>query len=273
MNQLLSLCVLGTFCLSAQILPAQTSKQAVTIGQTYELTSQYTDFAYDVSVYLPDNYEERKDTLDYPCLYLFIGGEDLFHCATGVTRLLARHREIPEMIVVGVTNIRWWPDLTPEKVEWREDAGEGKDFLAFVSNQLIPFVDKNFSTNDHSLYMGHSLGGLFGVYTLTESHNLFDDYILISPSVQDRANSLFGQLEETLANEKEMNNDVYFTMGSEGNRISKGSHKIATAFSGYEGKNLKWRLEVMPDKNHFTTMIPTMVNGLKYVTANEMEKD
>lgn len=257
---------------SVQVALAQQPAGVASIADRFDFISDEDQFSYDVSVHLPDRYEERKDTMDFDCLYLFIGGEDLYHSASGMARLLSRHGDIPQMIIVGVTNIRWWPDLTPEKIEWKEESGNAKAFLTFISDQLIPWVDDSYATTDQRIYMGHSLSGMFGIYSLVEDKDLFDDYILISPSIQNRANSLFDKLE-TLVTSKTLDNDVYFTVGTEGRRMSEGSYKLATIFSHDQGEKLRWKLEHMPDKDHFTIIFPSITNGLKYVCEDNKAKN
>ena len=267
------LLILGSFFLSIIFLSAQEKTGELSIGDKFNMTSSVNDYTYELSVFLPDNYEEEKDK-QYPTLFLFLGGEHMFHAASGMSRLLSRHGEIPEMIVVGINNISWWKDLTPEKLEWKEEAGGGKDFLDFLSQQLLPHIDNSYRTTDHRIFMGHSLGGMYGIYMLSEAEQLFDDFVLISPSVQDRANSLFEKLEQTIAAEKDFKHDVYITIGGdEGRRITKGMHKLATVFTEHGRKQFNWKTISMDGHNHFSLMVPTIMEGLIYVCENDMLKE
>ena len=252
---------------------SQTPSGMVEIGQRLKIPSKFKDYTYDISVYLPIHY--NRDSADkqkrYPVLYLFIGWDHMFHAATGVAGLLGDFQEIPEMIVVGITNIDWWHDLTPQNVVDHQGlTGGASNFLKFVSEQLFPYVEGNYKTTDHRLFMGHSLGGLFGVYTLLDDPGRFTDYVLLSPSIEDRANSLYPKLNELMASEQELSNDIYMIVGSEGNRMNRGIFKLATAFSRRNGRGFRWELERREDLNHFTIVLPGMINGLKFVAKKEL---
>ena len=231
--------LLLTFLFSFNLLAQQ---NPVSIGTKFELKSNFTDYDYKISVYTPRNYEKNKGEKEYPVAYLFLGNDDMFHAATGMIELMSNQRQIPEMIVVGITNISWWPDLTPDKVKGRDGTGGGADFLSFVSKQLIPKIDKEYSTNDHRIYLGHSLGGMYGVYMLTDAEPLFDDLILISPSIVKRADSLFPKLEKMVKTNPDFKHDIYITMGSnEGDRIELGLDKVDEVLKLYQGNNLNWK--------------------------------
>ncbi|MGR3806409.1 alpha/beta hydrolase [Pasteurella testudinis] len=61
--------------------------------------------------------------------------------------------------------------------------GGAADFLTFISG-LPHFLAQDYAVNaQRSLFFGHSFGGLFGLYVLLNQPQLFDDYILASPSL------------------------------------------------------------------------------------------
>ena len=256
------------FFLSIQLILAQSTDSDFTIGKQFILKSKANNYEYNIAVYLPTDYSEGQS---YPSLYLFLGRENMFHATTGMVRLMSDQGQIPGMIVVGITNISWWTDLTPEKLDWREETGGAKEFLSFVSDQLIPEIDQRYITTDHRIYMGHSLGGMFGIYALIEEESLFDDFVLISPSIAERGDLLFEKLEEKVKESKNFQHDIYMTMGNEANRIARSLHKVSTAFTLYEGNNLNWKMKEMDGHNHFTLMIPTIFEGLRFVCKNDQE--
>jgi predicted alpha/beta superfamily hydrolase len=62
-------------------------------------------------------------------------------------------------------------------------SGGGADFLKFIQEELIPFIEKNYriSQSDRGL-AGYSLGGLFTLYTLFHAPETFNKYFAGSPS-------------------------------------------------------------------------------------------
>jgi predicted alpha/beta superfamily hydrolase len=167
--------------------------------------------------------------------------------------------------------MQWSRDLTPVPIKGMEDkSGGGKDFLSFVTNDLFKFIDNTYKTNDHRIFMGHSFGGLFGVYSFIENPENFDDYILISPSIATRADYIQDAFKQKIINSNdELNNKIYFSLGSEEARIQKSSLWLLEGLESKKLKNLKWKYEVHSGKNHHTVVPISLMNGLLYVFGKE----
>lgn len=245
-------------------------KRPLIVGDQIDLHSKYNNREYEISVFLPENYS--KDTTKYSCLYLFYGGDQKFLAASGiVTTLSDATWEIPKLIIVGVTNMQWSRDLTPVQVTGMEgNSGGGKDFLSFVTKDLFKYIDSTYKTNDHRIFMGHSFGGLFGVYAFLENSNSFDDYILISPSIAVRADYIQDAFKQKiLSSSDELTNKIYFAVGSEESRMLKSSLWLIEGLESKKLKNLKWKYEVHPGKNHHTVVPISLMNGLLFVFGKE----
>jgi predicted alpha/beta superfamily hydrolase len=204
---------------------------------------------------------------------LFYGGDQKFLSASGiVTALSDATWEIPKLIIVGVTNMQWSRDLTPVPIAGMEDkTGGGKDFLSFVTNDLFEFIDSTYKTNDHRIFMGHSFGGLFGVHAFIENPKSFDDYILIGTSIATRADYIQEAFKQKILNSNdELNHKIYFSIGgSEESRMQKSSLWLLEGLESKKLKNLKWKYEVHPGKNHHTAVPISLMNGLLYVFGKE----
>ncbi len=111
--------------------------------------------------------------------------------------------------------------------------------------------------------MGHSYGGLFGVYSFIENPKNFNDYILISPSIATRADYIQDAFKQKILNSTdELNNKIYFSLGSEESRIQKSSLWLLEGLEAKKLKSLKWKFEVHPGKNHHTVVPISLMNGL-----------
>jgi uncharacterized protein len=138
----------------------------------------------DVS--LPRGYDGSNER--YPVVIVLdgeINGEPAaasahFYAATGM---------MPKTIVVAVHNTHRTRDLTPAPArEYRvppevaENGGAGQ-FLRFLSDELLPLIDKTYRTAPMRVLVGHSLGGLFALYALTQQPALFTGYAIMEPAI------------------------------------------------------------------------------------------
>lgn len=132
----------------------------------------------------------------YPVVYV-LSGDDHFGLTADTARLLRAGNEAPDLIVVGIgygpewnvrdleKNVkRYVNDLTPTSITTYAELGGSSKFLQFIREELVPFVDANYQTDpEDRTIVGHSLGGLFALYTLFHSPDTFDRYIALSPSL------------------------------------------------------------------------------------------
>lgn len=186
------------FCLTcvsaAAQLPAVSSGKVKRIEQ---FKSKFVD-ARKVDVWLPDGYSNKKK---YAVLYMH-DGQMLFDAATtwnkqewqvdeNISRLLDEKR-IRDVIVVGIWNngeyrsseyfpqkaLRYLPAETQVFIVDEQLKGKPRadDYLKFVTGELKPYIDKNFSTlkdRQNTFIMGSSMGGLISIYALCEFPKVF----------------------------------------------------------------------------------------------------
>ncbi|WP_249269574.1 alpha/beta hydrolase-fold protein [Shewanella sp. SACH] len=79
------------------------------------------------------------------------------------------------------------------------ETGEALNYLTFIESEVIPFVETHYrATPNHRTLAGQSLGGSFGVLALLTKPQLFENYILTSPSLWIHDRYLF-ELEKQFA--------------------------------------------------------------------------
>ena len=131
-----------------------------------------TSDGYRVFVALPSSYSNSDKR--YPVMYT-LDANASFAMITETYRLLRVDANTPELILVGIgydvagaaRRSRRSMDLTPTRLAGDPNTGGSQEFLRFVAETLIPFVDSTYRTlpQDRAIH-GHSLGGLFALYAL-----------------------------------------------------------------------------------------------------------
>jgi predicted alpha/beta superfamily hydrolase len=153
------------------------------------LPSNETKSTYIIEIYLPPTYTDTQRK--YPLLVL-TDASLVMGIAESTFNLMTLFQEIPDVIIVGIgypasSTLDWtrnrFRDMTPTHVEGFDPSGYADNFISFIKKELYPYIENNYrvDTTDRC-YFGHSLGGLVGSHILIEHPELFNHYILGSPS-------------------------------------------------------------------------------------------
>jgi predicted alpha/beta superfamily hydrolase len=157
-----------------------------------------------VLVYTPAHYQESKFSY-YNVIYVFDAQDRaLFDTANGITNLLTEGSQ--DFIVVGI-KATWIEeemyarnhDLLPSDTKRNmgpKSGGNAEAFLAYVKNEVVPYVESNYRILPQRTAVGHSLSASFLIYSLLNEPELFDNYIAISPNLEDDDQRLVRGLEK-----------------------------------------------------------------------------
>lgn len=181
--------VTGALWMSSWMVPTAIWSQPTNLGETVSLRSEVLDELRTVYVSLPASY--RQSQRRYPVLYLLDGNWHFPVVASQVRYLSecgASDIIAPELIVVGIENVDRDKDFTPTHVPEYEGmefptSGGAAEFQEFLTRELVPFIDDTYRTADHRVLGGWSFGGLFTIYSMMQTPELFNAYLGISPSI------------------------------------------------------------------------------------------
>lgn len=158
--------------------PGLTAQEDVTIGKNKKFTSTILGGEITYVEHLPDSYEKTGQR--YPVVYS-MNGQNITQFANDAATLdnLATDR-IPDMILIAISNTgaagNYWscPD----------DSGHVKGanvFAAFLKEELIPEIERNYRTNAYRILEGQSNSALFVIHQLINDPELFNAYVAASP--------------------------------------------------------------------------------------------
>lgn len=251
-------------------------------------TSMYSKSVADsfsIFINLPTGYDPQQNE-KYPVVYLLDANLYFDIMATTINK----YSEVglaPAVILVGIgykdfptmDSLRNRDDTYPVAIpeyEMRVSGGADK-FLSFITNELIPQIDRSYKTDTSKrVLMGHSLGGYFTVYALLQGlsaqNRRFNSYIAASPSLHYNKYYLLDRLKEASARQHESKGPkVYITYGGmedEGDssmiKLDSLSARLSAIFTG----NTTYKGDVYSALGHMDTQLPTFIKGLQW-TFNE----
>lgn len=257
-------------------------------SQVINITSKINGVTYPIFIALPGSYFTTEKT--YPVVYM-LDAYSSFGIMVQMARLLAFDKELPEVIIVGISSERGSKEfnysrardftptqIQPEKLpeEYRSTfpvSGGAEKFLGFIKDELIPYVESNyrFSPGDRTIE-GHSLGGLFVFYSLFKEPSLFKRYIAISPALLWDNGLLLKQEEKFSKDHNSLASIIYTAVGSLESELFKGPWKqlISNLKSrGYDGVKLK--SEIAEGETHYTIIPYIVTHGLKSVFLEDVK--
>lgn len=253
MNTTLNL--LLAFLLVSHMSWAQTP---FTIGETQTIASEYLGETRTLNIYLPAGYP--NDTIDYQTIYLLDGSahEDFLHIV-GLVQFFELQFQAPPTIVVGIANVDRKRDFTfPTSDKGLQKSypttGGSANFIAFLKEELQPYISANYKVNNERILIGQSLGGLLATEVLLKDPSLFTKYLIVSPSLWWDNESLYNQMGALIKKQKYKGIDVIVSVGKEHPMMIKEAAGLYEALTLEGGKGLTLDYQYFEKEDHATVL-------------------
>ena len=272
----------GTSLAQSKKQKKSVSSKPFVLGVIEEIESKQLAEKRILNIYLPAGYNP-EDTVKYPVIYLLDGAadEDFIH-VVGLVHFntFPWINQIPKSIVVGITNTDRKRDFTfPTTVaadnERYPTTGKSEKFIAFLENELQPFIEKNYKTRNSKTLIGQSLGGLLATEILFKKPELFHKYIIISPSLWWNNGSLLSQNPVILTDNFTRKTDIYIGVGKEGltpgenpRVMEVDANLLVEKLKQPQRKNLSIHFDDLPQENHATISHQAILNAFRLLFPN-----
>lgn len=270
-------CLALLFATVAQAQPRSHTKniEPLSIGEKIEIYSDIMSESRILNIYLPYNYS-ADSAKEYPVIYLLDGSihEDFIHIA-GIVQFGSYSwiNFIPESIVVGISNIDRKRDFTfPTKRKQYQKAipnGGGSDaFIRFIENDLIPLVSEKYNTSSTKTIIGQSLGGLLASEILIKKPYLFDNYIIISPSLWWDKKSLLDVPIQEFKSPK----SIYIGVGKEGKVMEETAKTLHDNIAKKMNPSTQLYFEFFEKQNHANILHLAVYNAFNIMFKPAQKK-
>ena len=247
------------------------------LGVIDEIQSKELAEKRGLNIYLPEGYNQN-DTTKYPVIYLLDGSadEDFIHIV-GLVQFNSFEwiNQIPKSIVVGIATVDRRRDFTfpttiKEDLKTYPTTGHSNSFISFIENELQPFIQTKYKTNNDKTIIGQSLGGLFATEVLLKKPTLFNKYIIISPSLWWDNGSILNINSNLLTANFNQQTKIYIGVGKEGLAPTKtprvmevDANLLTEKVKGSKSKNVTVYFDYLPQENHATIMHQAVSNSFR----------
>lgn len=259
--------------------------------QIHVLTSKTSSRPYQIWVDLPDSYTKNDKKL--PVVFV-TDPQYAFTLVHGVRHLVGRRgQNIEDFILVGLSmpagvdiasarSRDYTPSNPLPKDKRNRDPnnysadvyGEAEEYRNYIENQVFPFLAKNFRADmERKVLIGHSYGSLFGAYTLLTKPELFETYILGSPSFWFDHHSILKFEEQYAKTHRDLKARVMMFAGSfettgNGERYYKETDltgdvlRFENLLKTRNYPSLFISSKILSDEDHFTVFPSLLSRGL-----------
>jgi len=271
---LVAFCGIQSF---SQVKPTQ--PKPFVLGVIDEIQSKELSEKRILNIYLPEGYNP-KDNVKYPVVYLLDGSadEDFIHIS-GLYQFNSFEwiGQVPKSIIVGIVTVDRRRDFTfptsiPEDLTKYPTTGHSDKFIAFIEKELQPYIEKQYHTNASKTIIGQSLGGLLATEILFKKPQMFNEYIIVSPSLWWDNGSLLDLDDTKLKNASATK--IYIGVGKEGLTPTKiprvmvtDANLLAEKITHAKNSALTVYFDYLPQEDHATIMHQAVFNALRQLNV------
>lgn len=243
---------------------------AFVFGTVHRMHSNVLDQDRVLNVHLPDGFS-KDSAATYPVIYVLDGSanEDFPHLA-GLVQFMNMYDLMPKSIVVGIANVDRYHDFThatkgDSDLVWLPTGGGSAAFIEFLRKEVQPFVEAHYPTSSHRTIVGQSLGGLLATEILFKEPDLFDDYIIVSPSLWWDNGSLAGGAQAWAIAHGTKPKRIFVAMAKDDDWSQRQVDTVLEAFKTHARPPFKWDYVFFPEETHATILHRAAYRGFEFM--------
>jgi predicted alpha/beta superfamily hydrolase len=227
------------------------------IGHYETFRSKILNEERKILVHLPKDYGTSSKT--YPVLFV-LDAEGTHRYIQAITAIAfySGVRRLPKMIVVGILNTDRIRDITPRKIEQYEHSGGGDTFLEFIAAELIPYIKSKYRSAQYRILFGGSSAGMFTLYTLFNSPELFNAYIASRPALNSTddytwdSEVILRKARNLFAGNSSLKKIVCIDYGGHEDALHdpKPIHELSTIFKIGAPEDFRWKIREIHESGY-----------------------
>jgi len=140
--------------------------------------------------------------------------------------------------------------------------------LDYFEDDLLVAIDQKYRTNGFRIYSGFMSNGAIGLYTLLNRPQLFNAYMITSPTLADNFAAVSSDANEKLTKLAKVDDQLRFLYLSTGkHQYEQGSLPAFNSFeqslTEFAPKTLDWQTHINTKNNYMSQPIMTVINGIE----------
>lgn len=253
--------------------------EPIRIGSYHSVKSKILNEDRSIIIGLPQNYQPQSKSY---ALVVLLDGDYHFISTYGTIEYLSKRFLIPEAILVAIPSTNRVRDLTPSNTivnfdgnedQSLSDSGGALKFLKFIEDELLVWMEKNFSVSSLEVLIGHSWGGLTVTQSFFNNNRKFEKFLAIDPSYWWDENNFLKLINRSTKIDLPKKDKLFISASSLQLEIDKGNcckhrNSIDVFYSTLKNKvpsQQQLFLKYFEDEDHASVPVPSTYYGLKFL--------
>jgi predicted alpha/beta superfamily hydrolase len=242
-------------CIMAKTVQSQVNYETIESSKLGE--------SRELKILLPRGYS-KDDAKKYP-LIIVLDGDYLFEPVAGDVDYYSYWEDIPDAIVVGVNQVDKRFDDCMYSEQNSLPIEKGADFFEFLGMELIPYLNKNYKTEDFRVIVGHGETANFINYYLLKENPVFQAYVVLSPDLAPQMNEYLTERFKTLQSK------IFYYLATSDNDVKSINEKtvaLNTSITAIDNKNLLYNFDNFEGPSHYSMpahAIPKALESIFFV--------
>ena len=228
----------------------------------------------EITIQLPRDYnldEEKR----YPVFIVF-DGDYLFKIVSGNVDYMSFWGDISEAIVVGINQIdsRYNDTSVVDNINFTPISSTA-NFFEFVSQELIPYINKNYRTTNFRVAVGHERTANFINFFLIKKVPIMNGYIAVSPKYTKKMKEYLAQYLISSSQ------NIYYylsTSNEDFQSISEDVLDFNQRLDSLNNENIHYKFQNLAIPSHYTLPAYTIPYSIEdmfsiYKDINRIEYD
>lgn len=234
----------------------------------FTLESRATGDTYEVHVVVPKAREQHQP------VHVVVLTDFTYLKATDAIFERLDGSPLAPVLLVGLDYSNWDNDGFARRE--RDLALRPVAYYQFLSGELLPRVEREFApVVERRTFMGHSYGGLFGIYALIfsalEPQPLFSNFIVSSPSLFANP-GIYDAFEYVDSKTGCIAANLYMATGSAEATMVDDLHRLRGHFVREQYRQLNFQAKINRGQAHSTNYRTTFSRGLRWLLAQPQNK-
>ncbi|WNC68651.1 tetratricopeptide repeat protein [Thalassotalea nanhaiensis] len=263
--------IITNLALMITLLPAlvqATNIKELNPIQSLKIESKYFKEPIDYNITLPKSYNEAnsKDKKYFVIFDLHPRSQPYL---SGLHDWLSHNGEWPWLETIVVTPADYNPEFAKVFEQIVSDPTK-QTMLDFFEFDLLTKLDKTYRTNGFRIYSGFMGNGALGLFALLNRPNLFNAYIISSPSLANDFGAISSDANKKLAQLDDKMRFLYLATGN--HQYEQGNlpafELFEKALTTSSPKSLDWQVHRNNQNNYMSQPIVSTLNGIEALFAD-----